>query len=157
MWPLLALLLRQLVAAGLESPEGNASGLPCSPRAGRCWTSQHVRSLPQERFCDGRSDCPDGADESAEACQHAESRLPLPAPACSSVPGGQSAFQPPGAVMATPTVRMGRMSRSAGQTPLGLPWRRALPAHRIQRSPNLGNLCCLRLEALCGWQLLLCS
>ncbi|KAM7134851.1 CD320 antigen [Macrochelys suwanniensis] len=79
MWPLLALLLRQLVAAGLESPAGNAPGLPCSPRAGLCWTPQHVRSLPQERFCDGRSDCPDGADESAEACQHAG--VP-PAPAC---------------------------------------------------------------------------
>ncbi|XP_038240369.1 CD320 antigen isoform X2 [Dermochelys coriacea] len=70
MWALLALLLRQLVAAGLKSPAGNASVLPCSPRAGPCWTSAHVRSLPQERFCDGRSDCPDGADESAEACQH---------------------------------------------------------------------------------------
>ncbi|CAM5125460.1 unnamed protein product [Natator depressus] len=79
MWALLALLLRQLVAAGLESPAGNASGLPCSPRGGPCWTPALVRSLPQERFCDGRSDCPDGADESAEACRHWG--VP-PAPAC---------------------------------------------------------------------------
>uniref|UniRef100_A0A452I3I6 CD320 molecule n=1 Tax=Gopherus agassizii TaxID=38772 RepID=A0A452I3I6_9SAUR len=79
MSPLLALLLRQLLAAGLESPAGNASGLPCSPHAERCWTPRHVRSLPQERFCDGRPDCPDRADESAETCLHPG--VP-PAPAC---------------------------------------------------------------------------
>ncbi|XP_067413253.1 SCO-spondin-like [Emydura macquarii macquarii] len=82
MWLLhLALLLGRLAAVALESPAalGNASGLPCSPHAAQCWTPEQVRALPPERFCDGRWDCPDGADEAEETCQHPGAP---PAPAC---------------------------------------------------------------------------
>ncbi|XP_074834059.1 CD320 antigen [Carettochelys insculpta] len=79
MWLLLVLYWGPMAAAGPESPAENASGLPCSPHGGPCWTPKRVRSLPPERFCDGLGDCPDGGDESAEVCQHLGV---APAPTC---------------------------------------------------------------------------
>uniref|UniRef100_A0A8C8SR73 CD320 n=1 Tax=Pelusios castaneus TaxID=367368 RepID=A0A8C8SR73_9SAUR len=75
------LLLGHLVAAGLASPAEarNDSGRPCSRHAGQCWIPPDILRLPQELFCNGHQDCPDGTDESEEVCQHPGAP---PAPAC---------------------------------------------------------------------------